>query len=424
MPGIAEFSGHWEGRTIDDGYSLGHCLGAGENSLAYLTTFDSRRAVIKLVRIEPDLADAQLQQWAAASKISHLNLIRIFTCGRCLLDDISLLYVVMEYAEENLAEVVTERALTADETRDMLEPTLTALDYIHRQGLVHGHLKLSNILAADDRVKLSSDTLRRATESATPVTPGPYDAPERARGVLTPAGDVWSLGVVLTEALTQRLPGARTPVLAEPFASIVTRCLEPNPSHRWTTAQISSRLSGNEAVAAPKRRRPTPMAVLALVALLIVVIAGVMFNRSVISARSNPVKAPEVTVVKIPEPVPEIKPAEKTKPVAAAKTVEPAPDTTPTVHETGDQPMPDILAQARKTIRGKVIVNLKVDADPSGAVTKVTPASSTSSKYFTAQALKAVQQWKFAPVDSAQTWQVRFEFTSSGTKVSPKRLAP
>ena len=129
-----------------------------------------------------------------------------------------------------------------------------------------------------------------------------------------------------------------------------------------------------------------------------------------------------------PVPVPVAKEA-KRKPPKETPVAEPATATeTPDADATG-QPMPEIPANARRTIRGKVTVNVRVDVDPSGKVTDAKVESPGASKYFSDRTLKAVRQWKFQPIsvngsDSGQRWSLRFEFRTSGTKVQPKRLSP
>ena len=86
----------------------------------------------------------------------------------------------------------------------MLAPVLAALEFVHGHGLVHGAIRPSNILAAGDQVKLSSDSLRPGGEI--PRTISLYDAPEVLTEGISPASDVWSLGMTLMEVLTQHVP--------------------------------------------------------------------------------------------------------------------------------------------------------------------------------------------------------------------------
>src|SRR5206468_5697894 len=174
--------------------------------------------------------------WAAASQLSLRRLIRIFDFGECEVDGVSLLYLVMGRAEGNLATVLPERSLTEVETREMLEPALDALAYLHEHGFVHGGVRPSNIMAVGDEVKLASDCIGRA---------GPID------GRASTAGDVWSLGVTLVQALTQHPPdlvlrnGSEPAIpepVSEPFRDIVRNCLRRDPESRWTVSRIASRL--------------------------------------------------------------------------------------------------------------------------------------------------------------------------------------
>ncbi len=101
----------------------------------------------------------------------------------------------MEYAEEDLSQILPQRPLTPTEVSDMLSPLLDGLSDLHSMGLVHGRLKPSNVLAVSDQLKLSTDQVTSAGE---PVIGrrqvGVYDAPESASGTVSPPADVWSLG--------------------------------------------------------------------------------------------------------------------------------------------------------------------------------------------------------------------------------------
>ena len=128
----------------------------------------------------------------------------------------------------------------------MLEPVLNALAYIHGERFVHGHLTPANIMAVSDQLKISCDGICKMGESAPdPREPDVYDPPEfRATGI-SPAADVWSLGMTLVEALTQCLPNQGSPaaesLLPETvpavFRGIVADCCSPTPgsARLWLT---------------------------------------------------------------------------------------------------------------------------------------------------------------------------------------------
>src|SRR6185437_9098148 len=181
-------------------------------------------------------------------------------------DGEDLLYVVMEYAEEMLSEVLPARSLTPNEAREMLGPVLEALAYLHGKGLVHGHLTPSNVLVINDQLKLSVDRVHAADEAGgVPPRFDDYDAPEAAREKLTAAADVWSLGVLLVEALTQHPPawdrlGGGEPVVPEslpqPFGEIARECLKMDPARRCSLAAIQARLMPPGAAERPAERKP------------------------------------------------------------------------------------------------------------------------------------------------------------------------
>ena len=177
----------WEGQIVNGTFLLRQYLGGSDHSAVFLTERRGRepqRAAIKLIPADPATAGVQLSRWEATAKLSHPHLLRLFESGSCQLDNVVLLYVVMEYAEDNLAQILPHRALTPAEVRDLLEPALDALAFIHGKSLVHSRLKPSNVLAAQDQLKLSSDSLVRTGETGrrSSLLPSAYDAPEIANG--------------------------------------------------------------------------------------------------------------------------------------------------------------------------------------------------------------------------------------------------
>ncbi|HEY6273908.1 MAG TPA: protein kinase [Terriglobales bacterium] len=271
---MSEAWSQWKGQVVDGRFELKQCLDSSGRSAVFLTQICARSEgsrqlssgiggepqpiplAIKLIAADPAQAARQLSRWRLAQILSHPNLLRVFDAGRCRMGDTELIFGVMEYADENLAQILPQRPLTIEEIQAMLEPTLGALAYLHEQGLVHGGLKPANVMAMGDQLKLASDRVSPAKEVVPdPETPGLYDAPETADGMRSPASDVWSLGMVLSQALTQRLPTrsglkdeATDPMLPEnlpgPYEEIVRGCLRRDVQLRLTVDDVAARLHG------------------------------------------------------------------------------------------------------------------------------------------------------------------------------------
>jgi eukaryotic-like serine/threonine-protein kinase len=315
------------GQVVDGKFRLGQLVGRTERSSVFLTEYDGqqvKKAAIKLIPADSVDAPAQLARWKHAAKLSHPHLVRLLELGRCELDHTAMLYVVMEYAEENLALVIKRRPLTPQEARDLLGPVVDALAYVHANGFVHCRLKPSNIMADDDLLKISSDGLCRIGESSgSPGKPGAYDPPEAAGGRISPAGDVWSLGMTLTEALTQRLPVWERTNQAEPslpsnlqpeILDLVRHCLRRDPQMRWTVANIAARLQPNSPAAPkqiplnPQPRFTNPLVIGAAVVAGLVLVAIIASPRLFKRPSQNqpvPIVAPEVAVKQAKEQAPE-----------------------------------------------------------------------------------------------------------------------
>jgi TonB family protein len=244
----------WEGQAVD-GFTLRQYLGGSDHSAVYLTQLNSsgeQKAAIKFIPADAS-ADAQLGKWRVAGELTHPHLLQLIRMGRFEFADANFLYVVMEYAEENLSEILPQRALEPDEARQVLESAMDALTYLHAQGLAHTRVKPGNILAAGDQLKLSSDTLSEI--GSAPVAPPQtsiYAAPESATAPVSVAADVWSLGVTLVEAFTQHTPVLRSQMDVElpapettpaPYLDIARRCLQVDPSRRASLKEISTLLN-------------------------------------------------------------------------------------------------------------------------------------------------------------------------------------
>jgi len=290
----------WVGRVIDGRFTLLQWLGGSGRSSVFLTELpgpQARKAAIKLIQDDGGDAEAEAHMagWAATRPLSHPHLMRLILTGRCESEGTSVLYAVSEYADEVLSEILPERALTPAEAKEMLVPVIDALFYLHGKGLVHGHLKPSNILVVDDRLKISGDSLQRSGDTVKrTLGQSIYDAPEIVSETVSPAADLWGLGVTLVEALTQHPPvwdkyAAEDPAvpnsIPQPFAGIARGCLRADPMGRCTLDNVKNWLeadqphnepAGNSEKGAPEKSR---MPMLVAAAIVVVAIVGIFMLR-------------------------------------------------------------------------------------------------------------------------------------------------
>ena len=253
---MSEIWKRWEGQVIDHKYQLRHFLGSTDHSAVFFAEFrdpEPRKAAVKFLSADLPHSDHVLADWQTAQQLGHPNLLPIYSAGRCRIDDVDLVYAAMEYADENLSQILPHRALTPEETHEMLSVVVDVLVFLHNKKLTHGHIKPTNIVAIGDQLKLTSDTIQPLAEAREMRRErDAYDAPEIPASAYTPAADVWSLGVTLVEALSQQpafLPFNEnaepviSPSLREPFREIATNALRRNPKARWSSIDIAVRLN-------------------------------------------------------------------------------------------------------------------------------------------------------------------------------------
>ncbi|HLJ39742.1 MAG TPA: protein kinase, partial [Steroidobacteraceae bacterium] len=243
----------WQGHLVNGTYRIGRYLGGSDHSGVFLTLLGQQQPLevaLKLIAAGTAASESQLRDLRTAAALAHPNLIRLLKTGQCELDGEPFLYVVMEYAEQNLAQILRSRALTEEEAREVLVPTLNALAFLHGRKLVQGQLKPTNILAVGDKLKLASDTIRPISESAAGRSAlSAYDPPEYRDSGYSTAGDIWGLGMTLLEALGRRLPAgledgrgvvAVPPDFSPAFRDIVVQCLSRRPFDRPKLTEIDA----------------------------------------------------------------------------------------------------------------------------------------------------------------------------------------
>ena len=430
MSSTVLISADWVGRVIDGRFGLHEWLGGSPRGSVFRTELQQavpKKAAIKLIPAEGAEADTYLAAWAKTALLSHPHLMKIFRCGRFQFGNIGMVYVVTEFADEVLAQIIPERSLSAGETREMLDPMLDTLSFLHGKGLVHGHVKPSNIMVVEDQLKLSADNLAATGGPLLRMRdPSIYDAPEGLDETSSPAADVWSLGVTMVETLTQRLPvwnrSYGDPVLPDgvppPFADLARDCLRPNPDRRCSLEEIRTRLVPGRPIEFPSSRESEPgegksrLLPFALGLIAVLVIVGVLLLRGHPSASA---------------------PATESQPASAAPSAAPPPK--PATHgasakgAVSSRSMPQVAAYASSTIRGTVVVVVRASVDENGQVANATFESSGPSRYFADRALIAARGWRFRPAlrdgqPVPSEWTLKFRFRSDGDDASASEDTP
>ncbi|HJT87367.1 MAG TPA: TonB family protein [Bryobacteraceae bacterium] len=450
----ATFSGGVSiGYAIDGRFPLLQQLGTTKWSSAWLTELDDRRAqkaAIKIFPLKSADVDATIARWDVARAISHPHLMPLFYTGHCEVDGEYLLYLVTEYADETLSQILPERPLSPQEIREMLDPVLDALAYLHKLGLTHGHLRSTNIMVVDDQVKLSPDFgWRSRTHSI-------YDPPEAIAGNAAPADDIWSLGVLLVEALTQQPPPwdrwqrgePKIPAtIPEPYFTICRECLRIDPERRCTLDRIHALLNPappaepaiHPAKAAKDRIARPPYRFLAAFsagALLFLSLMIFAFRFGWDLTPSSSEREPHHSAAQPSSP-----PAQSAATAIAnsagqivQRTPTPAPATAPPKGGVlkgwiAQQILPDIPEKTLGAIHGHLDVAIRVEVDPEGSVSRALVQSPGPSVYFANQALQAAQNWTFIPAQvdghaAASTWLLQFQFDPSQIAVTPSEVSP
>lgn len=247
-------------------FTLGAIIGSGGFGTVYRATDASGREVaLKLLAPHMDSRET-LQRFhrEGTIRIEHPNVVRVIDAGV----DRGVSYIAFELLEGRPLNALLEEApLPVEEVLDLAKQIARGLAAAHARDIVHRDLKPGNVFCCNDgSVKILDFGIARPMSQAGPQltmagsvigTPG-YLAPEQAKGdpVILPAADLWSLGVILYQALDGKNPFLRqsavatilavvieeVPVLEAReglppgMAEVVRRCLQKEPAERWSSA--------------------------------------------------------------------------------------------------------------------------------------------------------------------------------------------
>jgi serine/threonine-protein kinase len=206
------------GRILGGNYEVTGPLGEGGMATVYRgrRLSDGRDVAIKVLREQyahdRDFVARFEREAQAVARLSHPHMVQVFDSGR----DGNVHFIVMEYVEgEDLKTMLRrEHTLSEKRAREIGAQVCEVLAYAHAQGIVHRDIKPQNILLTfDGQVKVTDFGIARAlasaaiTETGTVLGSVQYLSPEQARGLgVGQSADLYSLGVVLFEAVAGRLP--------------------------------------------------------------------------------------------------------------------------------------------------------------------------------------------------------------------------
>ncbi|MFI9238976.1 protein kinase [Streptomyces sp. NPDC053079] len=273
--------GRYTGRAVGGGrYQLRDLLGEGGMAsvhLAYDSVLD-RHVAIKTLHTElgreASFRERFRREAQSVAKLTHTNIVSVFDTGEDDLDGSTMPYIVMEYVEGQPlrsvldADVAQYGAMPTEKALKITADVLAALEVSHEMGLVHRDIKPGNVMMTKRNVvKVMDFGIARAmqsgvtsmTQTGMVVGTPQYLSPEQALGRGVDArSDLYSVGIMLFELLTGRLPfDADSPlaiayahVQEEPVApstinrsippavdALVARALKKNPNERFPSAE-------------------------------------------------------------------------------------------------------------------------------------------------------------------------------------------
>ena len=257
-----------EGMIFANKYRIVKLIGSGGMANVYLG-IDMNTGVnvaIKILKPEFSSDEEFIRRFDAEAKsvasLNHANIVKVFGVGH----EGNFRYIVQEYIEGiTVKDLINQNGhLDWRNAVPIVIQIGLALDYAHKNGIVHRDIKPQNILISRDRVaKITDFGIARAASSTTITMTGVqmgsvhYFSPEQARGGnVGPQSDVYSLGVSLFEMVTGRLPFdgdsnvaiavkhlQETPPVPSSLMqgipkgldSIIAKCMQKSPERRYQT---------------------------------------------------------------------------------------------------------------------------------------------------------------------------------------------
>ena len=196
----------------------------------------------------------------AAAGLQHPNVVAVFDRG----DVDGTYYIAMQYLEGRTLKQLIDAGLTPEQAVGLIRQVLEGARFAHRHGVVHRDLKPQNVIVdADGKATVTDFGIARAgvseiTQAGSVMGTPHYLSPEQAQGFdVTAVSDLYSIGVMLYEALTGRVPfeadsavaiamkqvsqapqrpSSINPQISPALDAVVMRALEKEPGNRFQSA--------------------------------------------------------------------------------------------------------------------------------------------------------------------------------------------
>jgi beta-lactam-binding protein with PASTA domain/predicted Ser/Thr protein kinase len=283
------------GTVVDERYRLDRKIGSGGMADVWLAedTELDRKVAIKILH-DNFAQDAEFVQRfqreaQAAAGLQHPNVVGIFDRGSFN----GTYFIAMEYVDGPSLKDLVKGGMSPKDAIDFTRQILNAARFAHRKGIVHRDLKPQNVLIdGEGRARVADFGIARAGESSDITATGSvmgtaqYISPEQAQGKpTTPRSDIYSIGVILYEELTGRVPfqgdsavavalkqvseaprrpSAINPDVPPALDAVVMRALTKDPDARFKDADAFLRAL-DAAEKAPDTPRPQDTAAFAAV---------------------------------------------------------------------------------------------------------------------------------------------------------------
>jgi eukaryotic-like serine/threonine-protein kinase len=238
-------------QVFDGRYRVLRKLGTGGMANVYLAEDQElgRSVAIKMLDERHSQDEQFVERFRREAKnaagLSHPNIVSIYDRGQAE----GTYYIAMEYIEgRTLKELLITRGPTPLAVAiDYARQILAALGFAHRHGIVHRDIKPHNVVVAPDgRLKVTDFGIARSgtsqmTETGSIIGTAQYLSPEQAKGApVTPASDIYSVGIVLYEMLTGSVPFTGDTPLEIAMKHLSTTPLPPSEQRREIPHEIDS----------------------------------------------------------------------------------------------------------------------------------------------------------------------------------------